>query len=48
METITRYRPAGPTELGSLEATGRREFPSRLPEQPIFYPLKEREVASGC
>ena len=42
MDVITLYRPVGPKELELIAASGYREFPPRLPEQPIFYPvLKE-------
>lgn len=44
------YRPVGTKELELIEKSGYREFPPRLPEQPIFYPvLNERyaeEIAS--
>lgn len=39
MSTITLYRPVGPKELELIEASGWREFPPRLPDQPIFYPV---------
>ena len=40
------YRPVGPEELALIAASGYREFPPRLPEQPIFYPvLNERYAA---
>jgi hypothetical protein len=45
MTTITLYRPVGPQELVLIEASGRRRFPPRLPEQPIFYPVLNREYA---
>jgi hypothetical protein len=45
METITLYRPVGPKELALIEAAGFREFPPRLPEQPIFYPVLNEEYA---
>lgn len=35
----TLYRPVGPNELALIEASGWTAFPSRLPEQPIFYPV---------
>lgn len=38
-ETTTLYRPVGPRELALIAASGYREFPPRLPEQPIFYPV---------
>jgi hypothetical protein len=46
MDTITLYRPVGPTELELIEATGWREFPPRLPEQPIFYPVTNQAYAA--
>jgi len=44
-ETITLWRPVGPKELALIEASGWREFPPRLPEQPIFYPVTTRDYA---
>ena len=38
-DTITLWRPVGPTELRLIEESGYRAFPPRLPEQPIFYPV---------
>ena len=46
MKTITLYRPVGPKELALIEASGWREFPPRLPEQPIFYPVLNEEYAT--
>lgn len=43
--TITLYRPTGPTELALVEATGFRQWPPRLPEQPIFYPVTNEAYA---
>src|SRR5437763_513145 len=45
MKTITLYRPVGPKELALIESSGWREFPPRLPEQPIFYPVLNEEYA---
>jgi hypothetical protein len=45
MTTRTLYRPVGPKELALIEASGYREFPPRLPEQPIFYPVTNEEYA---
>ena len=36
VETITLYRPVGKKELALIEANDFKEFPPRLPEQPIF------------
>lgn len=33
------YRPTGRKELDLIEASGWRRWPSRLPDQPIFYPV---------
>jgi hypothetical protein len=35
----------GPKELALIAASGFREFPPRLPEQPIFYPVLNEEYA---
>jgi hypothetical protein len=44
-ETTTLYRPVGPKELALIAASGFREFPPRLPQQPIFYPVMNEEYA---
>jgi hypothetical protein len=41
----TLFRPVGLNELALIWDTGRREFPPRLPHQPIFYPVANREYA---
>jgi hypothetical protein len=46
MTTTTLYRPVGQEELRLIEASGWREFPPRLPEQPIFYPVLTEEYAA--
>lgn len=45
METTTLYRPVGEKELALIRESGWHEFPPRLPEQPIFYPVLEEEYA---
>ena len=45
LETTILYRPVGPKELELIAASGYREFPPRLPEQPIFYPVLNEEYA---
>lgn len=45
-ETITLYRPIGPKELELIADSGYEEFPPRLPEQPIFYPVLNEEYAT--
>ena len=46
METTTLYRPVGPEELALICQSQWREFPPRLPEQPIFYPVLNEEYAT--
>src|SRR6266705_3262974 len=45
MKTTTLYRPVGPSELKLIATSGFREFPPRLPDQPIFYPVLNEEYA---
>lgn len=45
MKTITLYRPVGAKELALIESSDWSEFPPRLPEQPIFYPVTNKEYA---
>jgi len=45
MKTTTLFRPVGPRELELIVESGYREFPPRLPEQPIFYPVLNEEYA---
>ncbi|MDQ1613254.1 MAG: hypothetical protein QOG00_3185 [Pyrinomonadaceae bacterium] len=44
--TNTLYRPVGENELRLIRESGFREFPPRLPEQPIFYPVLNEEYAT--
>jgi len=46
METVTLWRPTGPEELALVEASGWREWPERLPDQPIFYPVLNEDYAT--
>ena len=46
METVALWRPTGPEELALVQASGWREWPPRLPEQPIFYPVLNEEYAT--
>ncbi len=39
------YRPVGPEELALIAASSFRQFPPRLPEQPIFYPVLNEQYA---
>lgn len=45
-ETVTLWRPTGPEELALVEASGWREWPPRLPDQPIFYPVLNEDYAT--
>ena len=45
LEVTILFRPVGPKELALIAAGGYREFPPRLPEQPIFYPVLNEEYA---
>ncbi|EIP98930.1 Zn-finger containing NTP pyrophosphohydrolase [Opitutaceae bacterium TAV1] len=45
-ELTTLYRPVGPEELELIKQSGYREFPPRLPEQPIFYPVLNEDYAT--
>jgi len=42
----TLFRPVGLTELSLIWDSGMREFPPRLPHQPIFYPVTNVEYAT--
>jgi hypothetical protein len=44
-QTVILYRPVGPVELELIRQSGWKKFPPRLPEQPIFYPVVQREYA---
>ncbi len=39
------YRPVGLKELELIAQSGWKEFPPRLPEQPIFYPVLNFQYA---
>jgi len=45
-EIVTLYRPVGSKESALIEASDFTEFPPRLPEQPIFYPVLNEEYAT--
>ena len=40
------YRPVGQAEYELIEQSGFKQFPPRLPEQPIFYPVLNEKYAS--
>lgn len=44
--TTTLFRPVGQAELDLIRDSGWREFPPRLPHQPIFYPVTTLHYAS--
>lgn len=44
-KTTVLFRPIGSAELRLIEESGYREFPPRLPEQPIFYPVLNEDYA---
>lgn len=47
MDEITvLYRPVGEEELKLIKESGFTEFPPRLPEQPIFYPVLNEPYAT--
>ena len=39
------YRSVGPQELELIRQANFAAFPPRLPEQPIFYPVLNLEIA---
>ena len=43
---MTLFRPVGEAEYQLIKESGFREFPPRLPEQPIFYPVLSERYAS--
>jgi hypothetical protein len=43
--TTVLWRPTGPDELELVRESGWREWPARLPEQPIFYPVLNEDYA---
>jgi len=45
-DAVTLWRPTGPEELALVEASGWREWPPRLPGQPIFYPVLNQDYAT--
>ena len=45
VDAVVLWRPVGPAELDLVRAGGMRSFPSRLPDQPIFYPVTSRDYA---
>ncbi len=44
-EIVTLYRPVNAKELELIKQSEWKEFPPRLPDQPIFYPVSNFEYA---
>jgi hypothetical protein len=44
-DAVSLWRPVRPAELHLIEESGMREFPPRLPDQPIFYPVLSEDYA---
>ncbi|MBL7785321.1 MAG: hypothetical protein JNM36_05405 [Chitinophagales bacterium] len=44
-ETTYLFRPVNQAELDLIQQSGWKQFPPRLPEQPIFYPVMNEEYA---
>lgn len=45
MKTVTSYRSVNQEELDLVKKSGYKEWPPRLPEQPIFYPVTNEKYA---
>jgi len=45
MAPVTLFRPVGEAELALIRDSGWRQFPPRLPDQPIFYPVLDEQYA---
>ncbi len=45
-EVTILFRPVGQEELELIKAAGYQHFPPRLPEQPIFYPVLNKDYAT--
>jgi hypothetical protein len=45
-DTVTLFRPVGLAELELVRQSGWKEFPPRLPAQPIFYPVLNQDYAA--
>lgn len=46
--TTELWRPTGPEELELVRASGWREWPPRLPDQPIFHPVRAGRPSWSC
>jgi hypothetical protein len=45
MSSVVLFRPTGENELRLVRESNWKEFPPRLPDQPIFYPVLDEEYA---
>lgn len=45
LDPVILFRPVGEEDLSLVRQSGWKEFPPRLPEQPIFYPVLDEEYA---
>lgn len=45
-EAVELWRPVNQAELDLVAASGWREWPPRLPDQPIFYPVTTEAYAT--
>jgi len=43
---VTLFRPTGPKELALVAQSGYKRWPTRLPGQPIFYPVTNERYAA--
>lgn len=45
-DVVILWRPTGPEEIELVRASGSRRWPPRLPDQPIFYPVLNKDYAT--
>jgi hypothetical protein len=44
-DVVVMYRPTNEAELALVKARAYKQWPPRLPEQPIFYPVTNEQYA---
>src|SRR5665648_290585 len=44
-DVVVLPRPTGPEEIELVRAGGSKRWPPRLPDQPIFYPVRNEDYA---
>ena len=44
-DVVVMYRPTNEAELALVKASAYKQWPPRLPEQPIFYPVTNEQYA---